>query len=105
MLMMSMALAFAARLSAKMMGCCVLPDEWLMDFLFLADLFPFLGHTSPLSSCFLFLSPPSLCVCVCVRAVLKMFISYQVIFIHISCLITDPADNSFENLIYEDMKV
>lgn len=27
-----------------------------------------------------------------------MFISYQVKFMHISCFITGPADNSFENV-------
>lgn len=59
------------------------------------------SHFPPL----LLLPVPLSCIYVSVHTVLRMFINYQVKFIHISCLITDPADNSFENIIYEDMKM
>lgn len=94
------ALASAPPLSAKMMWCCFLPEEWIMEFLFHTDLFLFFSHTL---SFFLFpcllSSPLSLPLSfICVHSVLRMFISYQVKFIHISYFVTGPADDSFENI-------
>lgn len=36
------------------------------------------------------------CICVCLHIVLRIIISYQVKFIHISCFITGQTNNSYE---------
>lgn len=86
-------------LSEKKQWCDVFCQR--MEFFCLTDRCLFPSHIFfPLSSCLLFslLPLPLSFICVCVHPLLMMFISYQVKFIHISCFITGPADNSFENI-------
>lgn len=63
MLTNSAVLGSAPPLSAKMMWCYFLPEEWIMEFVFLTDLALFLSHTFcflPAFSSFLTPLPPSL---------------------------------------------